>query len=58
LTDAKSSGDEDDGTEASESGNRIYYRIRNWFWHYLFRFGSQLGDETYYAIFFSFWCPF
>ena len=52
LTDKKSS-DDDESTETGS--NRIYYRIRNRFWYYLFLFGSQLGDETYYAIFFSFW---
>lgn len=35
--------------------NVIYYDILSWFWYYAFLFGTQLGDETYYAIFFSFW---
>ena len=33
----------------------IYYRIKNLFWYYLFLLGTQLGDETYYSIFFCFW---
>lgn len=55
LTDKKSSEDDDSADSNDESKNTIYYTIGNRFWHYLFLFGSQLGDETYYAIFFSFW---
>jgi len=35
--------------------NVIYYRINNAFWYYFFYFGTQLGDETWYSIFFCFW---
>ena len=35
--------------------NVIYYKINSWFWYFLFLFGTQLGDETYYSIFFCFW---
>ena len=38
-----------------ETENVIFYRIGNWFWHYLFLFGTQLGDEAYYSIFLTFW---
>ena len=58
LTDKKSSEDDDTAGASDASAkneNRIYYRIGNRFWHYLFLLGSQLGDETYYSIFFSFW---
>ncbi len=27
----------------------------NKFWYWVFFLGTQLGDETYYSIFFSFW---
>ena len=33
----------------------IIFQITNYFWYLLFRLGSQLGDETFYAFFFSFW---
>jgi len=55
LTDKKSSEDDESVSGSTRNRNRIFYRIRNRFWHYIFLFGSQLGDETYYAIFFSFW---
>jgi sphingosine-1-phosphate phosphatase 1 len=35
--------------------NVVFYRINSWFWYYLFLIGTQLGDETYYSIFFCFW---
>ena len=54
MTDKKSSEDEEED-ESAKKGNVLYYSIGNRFWHYLFLFGSQLGDETYYSIFFSFW---
>ena len=55
LTDKKSSEDDDSADSNDDSKNTIHYSIGNRFWHFLFLFGSQLGDETYYAIFFSFW---
>jgi sphingosine-1-phosphate phosphatase 1 len=38
-----------------ENRNIVFYRIGSRLWYYLFFLGSQLGDETYYSIFFSFW---
>lgn len=38
-----------------EDGNVLYYRINSWLWYYIFLLGTQLGDETYYSIFFCFW---
>ncbi len=35
--------------------NVVYYAIDSAFWYYVFLLGTQLGDETYYSIFFSFW---
>lgn len=29
--------------------------IKNWFWYYLFLFGTELGDETFYCAFIPFW---
>lgn len=53
------SSDEDylssSGSDESGKANVIYYKIHNWFWYYLFFLGTQLGDETYYSIFFCFW---
>jgi len=44
------------GSEGGRDGpNIIVYEITNYFWYLLFRLGSQLGDETFYAFFFSFW---
>lgn len=31
------------------------YTIKNYFWYYLFRFGTELGDEVFYATFIPFW---
>lgn len=31
------------------------YRINNKFWYYLFLFGTELGDETFYSILIPFW---
>lgn len=31
------------------------YTIKNYFWYYLFRFGTELGDEIFYATFIPFW---
>lgn len=44
----------DDGSE-QEDANIIYYKICSQFWHLFFRTGTELGDETFYAIFFTFW---
>ncbi|XP_078036538.1 sphingosine-1-phosphate phosphatase 2 [Augochlora pura] len=31
------------------------YAISNYFWYYLFLFGTQLGDEIFYSTFIPFW---
>lgn len=31
------------------------FRINNKFWYYLFVFGTELGDETFYSILIPFW---
>lgn len=31
------------------------YTVKNYFWYYLFRFGTELGDEIFYATFIPFW---
>ncbi|XP_076655004.1 sphingosine-1-phosphate phosphatase 2 [Halictus rubicundus] len=36
----------------SENSN---YTITNYFWYYLFLFGTQLGDEIFYSTFIPFW---
>jgi len=38
-----------------EDKNIIYYKVQNRFWYFLFLLGSQLGDEPFCALFFSFW---
>jgi hypothetical protein len=37
------------------SDNLVFYRINSWLWYWVFFLGTQLGDETYYSIFFSVW---
>ena len=44
-----------DTPEDSLTTNKRNYSIGNKFWYYLFCFGSGLGDELFYASFFSFW---
>ena len=31
------------------------FQISSYLWHFFFVFGSSLGDETFYALFFTFW---
>ena len=55
---ANSSGDtsvDESAYEDLEEKNVLYYRITNWFWYYVFLFGTQLGDENCYTLLFSFW---
>lgn len=33
----------------------INYKVTNKFWYYLFKFGTELGDELFYATFIPFW---
>jgi len=51
----KEKKEEEEEEEKEGGANIIYYRITNLFWHILFWIGSQLGDEGFYALFFSFW---
>lgn len=39
----------------NESTTARNYRINNKFWYYLFLLGTELGDETFYAISIPFW---
>ncbi|XP_023348671.1 uncharacterized protein LOC111717403 isoform X2 [Eurytemora carolleeae] len=39
----------------SEEASIVYYKIGSEIWHLVFLLGSQLGDETFYALFFAFW---
>ena len=50
-----SSSGAEEVVDGSSNKNVIYYQINSWFWYFLFLFGTQLGDETYYSIFFCFW---
>ena len=55
---ANTSGDtsvEESAFEDLDEKNVLYYRIKSWFWYYLFLFGTQLGDENCYTLLFSFW---
>ena len=40
---------------SSGEKNIVYYRVRSKLWYYLFLFGTQLGEEPFCALFFSFW---
>jgi hypothetical protein len=33
----------------------IDYKITHWFWYYFFQFGSALGNEIFYIVFFPTW---
>lgn len=33
----------------------IDYKVTNWFWYYFFQFGSALGNEIFYIVFFPTW---
>lgn len=41
--------------EASAIPENSHYTINNLFWYYLFLFGTELGDETFYSAFIPFW---
>lgn len=45
---------EDVFSSDSETESKNYI-ITNFFWHYLFVFGTELGDEIFYATFIPFW---
>lgn len=46
---------DDDATGTSCSKDAKPYTIKNYFWYYLFLFGTELGDELFYSIFIPFW---
>lgn len=48
---------EDSSSSCNETHKHVQpkFRIRNYFWYYLFFFGTQLGDELFYTTFISFW---
>lgn len=39
----------------TEEASIIYYEIGNYLWNLVFHLGSQMGDETFYCLFFAFW---
>ncbi|XP_076672589.1 sphingosine-1-phosphate phosphatase 2 [Andrena cerasifolii] len=41
--------------EISPIGETSNYTITNYFWYYLFLFGTELGDEIFYSTFIPFW---
>lgn len=41
--------------QSDSDSMKNYYVIGNKFWHRLFMFGTALGDETFYSVFFPFW---
>ncbi|XP_014204122.1 sphingosine-1-phosphate phosphatase 1-like [Copidosoma floridanum] len=42
-------------SEISAIENTKSHTIKNQFWYYLFVFGTELGDEIFYSLFFPFW---
>lgn len=42
-------------TEQKPNPTGIDYQVTIWFWYYFFQFGSALGNEIFYIIFFPFW---
>jgi sphingosine-1-phosphate phosphatase 1 len=42
-------------TDAIRIEHRKAYTIQNYFWYYLFLFGTELGDEIFYLTFIPFW---
>ena len=43
-----------DNNDGSENDDKPY-TVKNYFWYYLFLFGTELGDEVFYTIFIPFW---
>ncbi|XP_017782329.1 PREDICTED: sphingosine-1-phosphate phosphatase 1-like [Nicrophorus vespilloides] len=44
------------GVQVKEDGkDKREFIVTNRFWHYLFLFGTELGDELFYSIFIPFW---
>ncbi|XP_026464204.1 sphingosine-1-phosphate phosphatase 1-like [Ctenocephalides felis] len=46
---------DDASTDSDIELNKPKYEITNKFWYYLFRIGTELGDEIFYATFIPFW---
>lgn len=46
---------DDASTDSDFELNKPKYEITNKFWYYLFRIGTELGDEIFYATFIPFW---
>lgn len=42
-------------TEQKPTSTGIDYQITIWFWYYFFQFGSALGNEIFYIVFFPTW---
>lgn len=42
-------------SQTNISGQNKGYIIKNYFWYYLFVFGTELGDELFYSMFIPFW---
>jgi hypothetical protein len=51
IQEIKHSTDQNKKTDSSE----IDYKITAWFWYYFFQFGSALGNEIFYIVFFPIW---
>ncbi|CAF1545565.1 unnamed protein product [Rotaria magnacalcarata] len=41
--------------EEKNISSDIDYKITSWFWYYFFQFGSSLGNEIFYILFFPTW---
>jgi hypothetical protein len=42
-------------TNKKKTSSEIDYKITLWFWYYFFQFGSALGNEIFYIVFFPTW---
>lgn len=46
---------------SNQNGNKekheyeVDYKVTSWFWYYFFQFGSSLGNEIFYILFFPIW---
>lgn len=40
---------------AESHQQHVEYRVDNWLWYWLFRFGALLGDDVFYYTFMPFW---
>ncbi|XP_015591575.1 sphingosine-1-phosphate phosphatase 2-like [Cephus cinctus] len=45
----------DEETVSGSDSEKLCYVITNYFWYYLFLFGTELGDEIFYSAFIPFW---